>query len=115
MHVGEQLISMAIEFDPSGGQKKRKAMRTSLEVCQDEGGGRFVRDALWTEIHSPEEAFELMRQGQAARATASTALNAESSRSHSIFTVRVRACLAICRAMCNRGSVARLQPHQPAR
>eukprot|EP00730_Choanoeca_flexa_P009019 TRINITY_DN12573_c2_g12_i1.p1 TRINITY_DN12573_c2_g12~~TRINITY_DN12573_c2_g12_i1.p1 ORF type:complete len:745 (+),score=170.01 TRINITY_DN12573_c2_g12_i1:210-2444(+) len=77
------------EFDPTGGQKKRKVMRPSLEVCQDERGGRFVRDALWVEVHSPEEAFDLLSQGQAARATASTALNAESSRSHSIFTMRL--------------------------
>jgi hypothetical protein len=76
-------------FDPTGGQQKRKPQRISLEVCQDEKGNRFVREATWKEVHSAEEAFRYLEQGQTHRATASTNLNAESSRSHSIFTLRV--------------------------
>lgn len=48
-----------------------------------------MKNALWIEVHSAEEAFALLQQGQDARKTAATDLNSESSRSHSIFTVRL--------------------------
>jgi kinesin family protein 23 len=44
---------------------------------------------MWIEVHSAEEAFAILQQGQQARKTAATDLNSESSRSHSIFTIRL--------------------------
>ena len=41
------------------------------------------------EVKSTEEAIELMHRAQKRRVVAYTDLNSESSRSHSIFTVRV--------------------------
>ncbi|EDQ93116.1 uncharacterized protein MONBRDRAFT_13496, partial [Monosiga brevicollis MX1] len=69
--------------------KPRPPTRQSLKISQDETGHRYVREAIWKEVHTPEEAFELLHQGQITRATAATDLNATSSRSHSIFTIRL--------------------------
>ena len=80
---------LPVEFDPSGTAKPRPPTRQSLKISQDETGHRYVREAIWKEVHTPEEAFELLHQGQITRATAATDLNATSSRSHSIFTIRV--------------------------
>ena len=44
---------------------------------------------MWIEVHSAEEAFAILQQGQQARKTAATDLNSESSRSHSIFQIRL--------------------------
>ena len=41
------------------------------------------------EVRTVEEALDLFYKGQDKRKTAHTALNTESSRSHSIFTIRI--------------------------
>ena len=49
----------------------------------------FVKDAAEIEVKSTEEALELMHRAHKKRVVAYTDLNSESSRSHSIFTIRV--------------------------
>jgi len=49
----------------------------------------YVHAVTEVEVKSAEEAFELFQRGQRKRRVAHTALNAESSRSHSVFTVRL--------------------------
>ncbi len=49
----------------------------------------YIKDAVELEVKSTEEALELMHRAQKRRVVAYTDLNAESSRSHSIFTIRI--------------------------
>lgn len=49
----------------------------------------YVHAVTEIEVKSAEEAFELFQRGQRKRRVAHTALNAESSRSHSVFTIRL--------------------------
>ena len=45
----------------------------------------------WRRVSTPEEVTDALRQGSRARRTASTALNAASSRSHALVSVKVQA------------------------
>jgi len=49
----------------------------------------FVHGVVEVEVKSPEEAFEAFYRGQRKKRMANTVLNAESSRSHSVFTIRL--------------------------
>lgn len=49
----------------------------------------YVHGVTEIEVKSSEEAFEVFQRGQRRRRVAHTALNAESSRSHSVFTIRL--------------------------
>ena len=49
----------------------------------------YIKDVTEIEVKSTEEALELMNRAQKRRVVAYTDLNSESSRSHSIFTIRV--------------------------
>jgi len=49
----------------------------------------YVHAVTEVEVKSAEEAFELFQHGQRKRRIGHTALNPESSRSHSIFTIRL--------------------------
>lgn len=50
-----------------------------------------VQGLVWRPVSTPEEAAAALREGSRARRTASTALNAASSRSHALLSVKVRA------------------------
>ena len=49
----------------------------------------YVNGAVEVEVKSTEEAFEVLYRGQKKRHVAQTQLNHESSRSHSVFTIRL--------------------------
>ncbi|KJE94425.1 kinesin-like protein KIF23 [Capsaspora owczarzaki ATCC 30864] len=63
--------------------------RTSRPIAQDTAHSRYIKGLREVEVRSTEEAFELLRLGQRNRQVASTQLNYESSRSHSIFGIRL--------------------------
>jgi len=50
-----------------------------------------VQGLLWRAVRTPEQVQEALNQGSRARRTASTALNAASSRSHALVSVKIRA------------------------
>ncbi len=52
----------------------------------------FVYGATEKEVRNPREALELFYKGQKRRRVAQTQLNFESSRSHSIFNIRLVKC-----------------------
>lgn len=52
-------------------------------------GQYYVQGAKWKEVHSTDEAFRLLEEGKAMRKVGCTNLNNQSSRSHSIFTIKV--------------------------
>ncbi len=56
---------------------------------EDTKGAMYIKDTVEIEVKSTEEALELMHRAQNKRVVASTDLNSESSRSHSIFTIRI--------------------------
>lgn len=71
--------------------KKFEKFRTLQSKIIREDGNRnmYVHGCTEVEVNSSEEAFEVFQRGQRRRHIAYTALNAESSRSHSVFTIRL--------------------------
>lgn len=49
----------------------------------------YVHGVTEVEVKSPVDAFEAFYRGQRKKRVANTMLNSESSRSHSVFTIRV--------------------------
>ncbi|KAF1563213.1 UNVERIFIED_CONTAM: Kinesin-like protein KIF20B, partial [Eudyptes pachyrhynchus] len=70
---------------PISNDKKRKTLR----LAQDIKGCSYVKDLQWVQISDSKEAFRLLKLGLKHQSIASTKLNTCSSRSHSIFTVKV--------------------------
>lgn len=63
--------------------------RVTLRLSDDKHGNPYVKDLTWIQVHSAEEAWKVLKVGQRNQSFASTELNHNSSRSHSIFTIRV--------------------------
>ncbi len=62
---------------------------TSRILREDSSHNMYVVGATEVEVKSTEEAFEVLYHGQKQRRVAQTQLNQESSRSHSVFTIRL--------------------------
>ncbi|XP_028264530.1 kinesin-like protein KIF20B isoform X2 [Parambassis ranga] len=69
---------------PSGQYK-----RTVLRLSQDVKGNSFIKDLRWIQVNSREEAYRVMKIGKKNQSFSSTRLNQLSSRSHSIFSIRI--------------------------
>uniref|UniRef100_A0A3Q1FU48 Kinesin family member 20Ba n=1 Tax=Acanthochromis polyacanthus TaxID=80966 RepID=A0A3Q1FU48_9TELE len=63
--------------------------RTALRLSQDVKGNAFVKDLRWVQVNSAEEAYRVMKLGKKNQSFSSTRLNHFSSRSHSIFSIRI--------------------------
>ena len=63
--------------------------KESKSLKEDAKGCMYIKDAVEIEVKSTEEALDLMHRAQKRRVVAYTDLNSESSRSHSIFTIRI--------------------------
>ena len=61
----------------------------NLPIHEDKSRGVYVKELMEIYVASKEEVYEVMRRGGAARATAATNMNQESSRSHSIFVIGI--------------------------
>ncbi|XP_077206442.1 kinesin-like protein KIF20B isoform X2 [Paroedura picta] len=70
---------------PMTSDKRRKMLR----LGQDIKGCLYVKDLQWIQVSNAKEAFKLVKLGLKNQSFASTKLNANSSRSHSIFTVKM--------------------------
>ncbi|NWX51856.1 KI20B protein, partial [Steatornis caripensis] len=70
---------------PISNDKKRKTLR----LAQDIKGCSYLKDLQWVQISDSKQAFRLLKLGLKQQSIASTKLNTCSSRSHSIFTVKV--------------------------
>ncbi|KAM7381007.1 hypothetical protein PAMA_012037 [Pampus argenteus] len=73
-----------LEQVPSGQHK-----RTMLRLSQDVKGNSFIKDLRWVQVNSSEEAYRVMKIGKKNQSFSSTRLNQLSSRSHSIFSIRI--------------------------
>ena len=60
-----------------------------LELKEDPNKGIFVKDLSYYIVKSISEIEKLMIQGTSNRKTGETAMNKDSSRSHSIFTIYI--------------------------
>ncbi|BEI85414.1 hypothetical protein CcaverHIS002_0508150 [Cutaneotrichosporon cavernicola] len=61
----------------------------NLSIHEDKARGVYVKGLTDVYVASEAEVFDVMRAGGASRAVSSTNMNAESSRSHSIFVIGV--------------------------
>ncbi|XP_060919894.1 kinesin-like protein KIF20A isoform X1 [Labrus mixtus] len=74
-------------LQPSLCSKSKK--RASLRVCDDGAGNAYVKDLRWINIQTLGEASRLLQFGNRNRSAAATKMNQSSSRSHSIFTMKL--------------------------
>lgn len=81
--VYDLLDESPIEVTKRGGALQHKLLR------EDINRNVYVNGVTEVEVESPEDAFEVYLRGQRRRRMAHTALNTESSRSHSIFNIRL--------------------------
>ncbi|XP_067350658.1 kinesin-like protein KIF20A isoform X1 [Channa argus] len=63
--------------------------RATLRLSEDKQGNPYVKDLTWIQVRTAEEAWKILRAGRRNQSFASTHLNQYSSRSHSIFSIRV--------------------------
>lgn len=68
--------------------KARGALQHKM-LREDQNRNTYVNGVTEVEVESPEDAFGVYLRGQRRRRMAHTALNTESSRSHSIFNIRL--------------------------
>lgn len=61
----------------------------SKQLREDHRGRPYIRDVKEIEIRSSEEAIDLLNTGLKRRRIAHTQLNTESSRSHSVLSMRL--------------------------
>ena len=74
-----------LQLDPFNRPKPPQCKR----LREDRNKNMFVYDVSQIEVKSTEEAFAAFKKGQERRKVAHTNLNAESSRGHSIFSIRL--------------------------
>ncbi|XP_021509045.1 kinesin-like protein KIF20A [Meriones unguiculatus] len=72
-------------LEPPSHQHKRQTLR----LCEDQNGNPYVKDLNWIHVQDVEEAWKLLKVGRKNQSFASTHLNQHSSRSHSIFSIRI--------------------------
>ncbi|XP_062045067.1 kinesin-like protein KIF20A [Lepus europaeus] len=72
-------------LEPPNQQRKRQTLR----LCEDQNGNPYVKDLNWIHVQDAEEAWKLLKVGRKNQSFASTHLNQNSSRSHSIFSIRI--------------------------
>uniref|UniRef100_A0A8C4QZC5 Kinesin motor domain-containing protein n=1 Tax=Eptatretus burgeri TaxID=7764 RepID=A0A8C4QZC5_EPTBU len=61
----------------------------TLRLAEDRDAKSYVKDLTWIHVNSIEEAFVVLNAGRQNQSMASTKLNKHSSRSHSIFSIRL--------------------------
>ena len=61
-----------------------------MRIHEDQVGGIYVAGATSKSVATTDEAIHCLHMGALARTTASTQMNAQSSRSHAIFTLHIR-------------------------
>ncbi|KAJ7996282.1 hypothetical protein DPEC_G00235470 [Dallia pectoralis] len=74
-----------LEASPTLQPRKRGTLRLS----DDKQGNPYVKDLTWVQVRTAEEAWRVLKAGRKNQSFASTHLNHNSSRSHSIFSMRL--------------------------
>eukprot|EP01039_Chlorochromonas_danica_P008382 gene8382-9240_t len=63
--------------------------QTNLKIRENKGAGFLLPDLTEISVMNREDCFRIIEIGKTNRATSPTLMNAESSRSHSIFSIRI--------------------------
>ncbi|KAI7797150.1 kinesin-like protein KIF20B isoform X2 [Triplophysa rosa] len=84
-------IHNLLDVVPNGSHK-----RTTLRLAQDVKGNAFVKDLKWVQVNSADEAYRFVKIGRKNQSFSSTKLNNISSRSHSIFSIRILRIEDVC-------------------
>lgn len=69
--------------------QQQSSMRTSKAIREDANKRVYVLNVVELEVKSADEAFDAFLKGVSRRKIGKTQMNAESSRSHSVFTIRL--------------------------
>ncbi|KFV76976.1 Kinesin-like KIF20A [Struthio camelus australis] len=83
--IYNELIYDLLEAALPGQNRKRQTLR----LCEDQTGNPYVKDLNWINVRDADEAWKLLKLGRKNQSFASTHMNQNSSRSHSIFSVRI--------------------------
>ncbi|KAM9373207.1 kinesin-like protein KIF20A [Phaethornis superciliosus] len=83
--IYNELIYDLLEPALSGQNRKRQTLR----LCEDQTGNPYVKDLNWINVRDADEAWKLLKLGRKNQSFASTHMNQNSSRSHSIFSIRI--------------------------
>ncbi|XP_007420396.1 kinesin-like protein KIF20A [Python bivittatus] len=83
--IYNELIYDLLETPAPASNRKRPTLR----LCEDQTGNPYVKDLNWVNVQNAEEAWKLLKLGQRNQSFASTHMNENSSRSHSIFSIRI--------------------------
>ncbi|XP_069620439.1 kinesin-like protein KIF20A isoform X2 [Ranitomeya imitator] len=83
--IYNEFVYDLLEPLPSGPNRKR----TTLRLCEDRNGNPYVKDLNWINVQNADEAWKVLKVGRKNQSFASTHLNQNSSRSHSIFSIRI--------------------------
>uniref|UniRef100_A0A8C5WSC9 Kinesin-like protein n=1 Tax=Laticauda laticaudata TaxID=8630 RepID=A0A8C5WSC9_LATLA len=83
--IYNELIYDLLETPVSAPNHKRPTLR----LCEDHTGNAYVKDLNWVNVQNAEEAWKLLKVGRRNQSFASTHMNENSSRSHSIFSIRI--------------------------
>uniref|UniRef100_G1KFU4 Kinesin-like protein n=1 Tax=Anolis carolinensis TaxID=28377 RepID=G1KFU4_ANOCA len=83
--IYNELIYDLLEMSAHGLNPKRPTLR----LCEDQTGNPYVKDLNWINIKDADEAWRLLKLGRKNQSFASTHMNQNSSRSHSIFSIRI--------------------------
>ncbi|XP_054833430.1 kinesin-like protein KIF20A [Eublepharis macularius] len=80
----EQIYDL-LETNVIGPPRKRPTLR----LCEDQTGNPYIKDLNWINVQDADEAWKLLKLGRRNQSFASTHMNQNSSRSHSIFSIRI--------------------------
>lgn len=64
--------------------------KDNLRIHESKGKGVYLQDVAEVDITEEQQIYELMKLGNGNRSIAATQMNAESSRSHSIFILTIQ-------------------------
>lgn len=84
----EELTDLLASEDQSRFPEDRQK-RSTISLMEDGKGGAVIRGLEEIVVKSPSGIYSLLEQGSARRRTSDTALNKQSSRSHSVFSIYI--------------------------
>ncbi|XP_077296343.1 kinesin-like protein 31E isoform X2 [Arctopsyche grandis] len=77
-------------FDPARDPYGSKSLNGRIKIHEDVAGGIKVSGVTLKPVCSASEAMQCLRLGALSRTTAATGMNAQSSRSHAVFTLHIK-------------------------
>ncbi|XP_008114380.1 kinesin-like protein KIF20A [Anolis carolinensis] len=83
--IYNEYIYDLLDVLPAMKHQKRKVLR----ICEDQGGNSYIKDLKWINIKNPDEACKILKIGNKNKSLACTRMNQQSSRSHSVFSIRL--------------------------